>query len=140
MNERRGYYTDTTDEQCSLIEPVVTACKAAHPSVSGHCGRYEMRAIVDAIFDQNRSGCQWCLQRLGAARGWWSGMARVASGVAVASAHNPWASPAVVLSRDTNRVRLRPLDAAQAIKWATSDQHRPSPGAAHPPFDLARSS
>jgi transposase len=40
---------------------VITAWKAAHPSVSGHCGRYEMRAIVDAIFYQNRWGCQWSL-------------------------------------------------------------------------------
>lgn len=61
MSERRGYYTDTTDEQWSLIEPVITAWKVQHPSVSGHSGRYEMRAIVDAIFYQNRSGCQWSL-------------------------------------------------------------------------------
>jgi hypothetical protein len=28
---------------------VTTAWKAAHPSVSGHQGRYEMREIVNAI-------------------------------------------------------------------------------------------
>lgn len=61
MSERRGYYTDTTDEQRALIGPLITAWKAAHPSVSGHCGRYEMRTVVDAIFYQNRSGCQWSL-------------------------------------------------------------------------------
>lgn len=61
MSERRGYYTDTTDEQWALVGPVITAWKAQHPSVSGHGGRYEMRAIVDAIFYQNRSGCQWSL-------------------------------------------------------------------------------
>ncbi|MFE2448935.1 IS5 family transposase [Streptomyces sp. NPDC021218] len=61
MSERRGYYTDTTDEQWALIEPVITAWKAAHPSVSGHAGRYEMRAIVNALLYQNRSGCQWSL-------------------------------------------------------------------------------
>lgn len=61
MSGRHGYYTDTTDEQWALIEPVIVAWKAQHPSVSGHAGRYRMRAIVDAIFYQNRSGCQWSL-------------------------------------------------------------------------------
>jgi hypothetical protein len=36
VGERRGYYTDTTDEQWALMEPVIAAWKAAHPSVSGH--------------------------------------------------------------------------------------------------------
>jgi transposase len=61
VSERRGYYTDTTDEQWALVEPMIAAWKARHPSVSGHDGRYPMRAIVDAIFYQNRSGCQWRL-------------------------------------------------------------------------------
>lgn len=33
--------------------------KAKHLSVSGHQGRYELREIVNAIFYQNRTGCQW---------------------------------------------------------------------------------
>lgn len=61
VNERRGYYADTTDEQWALIEPVITAWKALHPSVSGHTGRYDMRSIVDAVFCRNCSGCQWSL-------------------------------------------------------------------------------
>jgi transposase len=61
VSERRGYYTDTTDEQWALIEPVITAWKARHPSVSGHQGRYAMRRVVDALLYQNRSGCQWSL-------------------------------------------------------------------------------
>lgn len=40
---------------------MITAWKAAHPSVSGHQGRYEMREIVNANLYQNRSGCQWDL-------------------------------------------------------------------------------
>lgn len=28
-------------------------------SVSGHQGRYEQREIMNAIFYQNRTGCQW---------------------------------------------------------------------------------
>lgn len=61
MGERRGYYTDMSDAQWALIEPVVVAWKARHPSVSGHTGAYPMRAIIDAITYQNRSGCQWSL-------------------------------------------------------------------------------
>jgi len=61
VSERERYYTDTTDEQWALIEPVLLAWKAAHPSVSGHSGSYDYRRIVDAIFYQNRTGCQWSL-------------------------------------------------------------------------------
>jgi transposase len=61
VSERRGYYTDTTDEQWALIGPLLAAWKAKHPSVSRHEGRCPLRRIVDAIFYQNRSGCQWSL-------------------------------------------------------------------------------
>lgn len=57
--ERRGYPSDLTDERWSLIEPMLSAWKAAHPSVSGHQGRYAMREIINAIFYQSRTGCQW---------------------------------------------------------------------------------
>lgn len=57
--ERRGYPSDLTQERWALIEPVITAWKAAHPSVSGHQGRYAMREIINAIFYQGRTGCQW---------------------------------------------------------------------------------
>jgi transposase len=59
VSERKRYRSDLSDERWALIEPVVTAWKAAHPSVSGHQGRYEMREIVNAILYQNRTGCQW---------------------------------------------------------------------------------
>jgi transposase len=61
MSDRKPYSSDVSDEQWALVEPVVTAWKAAHPSVSGHQGRYVMREIVNAILYQNRSGCQWDL-------------------------------------------------------------------------------
>lgn len=61
MNERKPYATDLSDERWALIEPVITAWKAAHPSVSGHQGRYQMREIVNAILYQSRTGCQWSL-------------------------------------------------------------------------------
>ncbi|WP_405846592.1 transposase [Streptomyces sp. NBC_01518] len=61
MSERKSYKTDLSDELWALVEPVITAWKAAHPSVSGHQGRYEMREIVNALLYQGRSGCQWDL-------------------------------------------------------------------------------
>ena len=59
MSERKRYPSDLTDERWALIEPVITAWKAAHRSVSGHQGGYEMREIVNAILYQCRTGCQW---------------------------------------------------------------------------------
>jgi hypothetical protein len=49
MSERKRYPSDLSDERWALIEPVITAWKAAHQSVSGHQGGYEMREIVNAI-------------------------------------------------------------------------------------------
>ena len=59
MSERRRYPSDLTDERWALIEPVLTAWKARHPSASGHQGGYELREIVNAILYQSRTGCQW---------------------------------------------------------------------------------
>ena len=59
VSERKRYPSDLTDERWALIEPVITAWKAAHQSVSGHQGGYEMREIVNAILYQGRTGCQW---------------------------------------------------------------------------------
>lgn len=59
MSERKRYPSDLTDERWELIEPVITAWKARHPSASGHQGGYEMREIVNAILYQSRTGCQW---------------------------------------------------------------------------------
>lgn len=59
MGERKPYPGDLPDERWALIEPVITAWKAAHPSVSGHQSGYAMREIVNAIIYQGRTGCQW---------------------------------------------------------------------------------
>ncbi|KIE26465.1 transposase [Streptomyces sp. MUSC 125] len=59
MSMRKPYPSDLTDEQWDLVEPVIAAWKARHPSVSGHQGKYAMREIVNAILYQNRTGCQW---------------------------------------------------------------------------------
>ncbi len=48
-SERKPYPSDLSDEQWALIEPVITAWKDRHRSVSGHQGVYAMREIVNAI-------------------------------------------------------------------------------------------
>ncbi len=40
MSDRKPYSSDVSDEQWALVEPVITAWKAGHPSVSGHQGKY----------------------------------------------------------------------------------------------------
>jgi transposase len=59
VGERAAYPSDLSDEQWAVIEPFLAAWKAKHPSASGHQGRYELREIVNALFYQNRTGCQW---------------------------------------------------------------------------------
>ena len=56
---RKAYSTDLTDAQWTLIDPFLRAWKAKRPSPSGHEGRYDLREIVNALFYQNRTGCQW---------------------------------------------------------------------------------
>ncbi|MFJ8097510.1 IS5 family transposase [Streptomyces griseofuscus] len=59
MSDRKSYKSDLSEDRWALIEPVITAWKAKHPSVSGHQGNYEMREITNAILYQSRTGCQW---------------------------------------------------------------------------------
>jgi len=59
VEERAGYPSDLTDAQWAVLGPFLQVWKAKHPSASGHQGRYELRQIVNAIFYQNRTGCQW---------------------------------------------------------------------------------
>ncbi|WP_436789496.1 IS5 family transposase [Yinghuangia sp. YIM S10712] len=59
MSDRKPYKSDLSDERWALVEPVIAAWKARHPSVSGHQGNYAMREIVNAILYQSRTGCQW---------------------------------------------------------------------------------
>ncbi|WP_406088945.1 IS5 family transposase [Streptomyces sp. NBC_01013] len=59
MSDRKPCKSDLPDERWTLIEPVISAWKADHPSPTGHQGRYEIREIVNAILYQGRTGCQW---------------------------------------------------------------------------------
>jgi putative transposase len=50
---RKPYPSDLTDEQWATIEPLIPVSKLGRPRV------VEMREVLDAIFYQARSGCQW---------------------------------------------------------------------------------
>jgi transposase len=59
VSDRKPYPSDLSDAAWTLIEPIVTAWKARHPSPTGNSGRYEMREILNGIFCQTRTGCRW---------------------------------------------------------------------------------
>ena len=51
---RKAYPSDLTDEQWALLEPLVP------PAKSGGAPRtVNMREVLNTLFYQNRSGCQW---------------------------------------------------------------------------------
>jgi transposase len=59
--ERRAYPSDLTDDQWGLIEPLITAWKLERiaRSATGDPGSCDLREVVNALFYQNRTGCQW---------------------------------------------------------------------------------
>jgi putative transposase len=50
---RKPYHSDLSDEQWAVIEPLIPVSKLGRPR------EVEMREVLDAIFYQARSGCQW---------------------------------------------------------------------------------
>lgn len=58
---RGPYPSDLSDEHWVLIEPMITAWKQARVarSATGVPGACDLREVVNAIFYQNRTGCQW---------------------------------------------------------------------------------
>ena len=59
--KREPYLSDLSDEQWALIEPMITAWKQGRVarSATGDPGSCDLREVVNAIFYQNRTGCQW---------------------------------------------------------------------------------
>src|SRR6266498_3045037 len=51
---RRSYSSDLTDEQWEIIKPLLPP-----PSVRGRPREVDMREVLNTIFYQNRTGCQW---------------------------------------------------------------------------------
>ncbi len=60
---RMPYATDLSDDQWALIEPMVTEWKQERVarSATGDPGSCDLREVVNAMFYQNRTGCQWRL-------------------------------------------------------------------------------
>lgn len=58
---REPYLSDLSDEQWALIEPMITAWKQDRVarSATGDPGSRDLREVVNTIFYQNRTGCQW---------------------------------------------------------------------------------
>jgi putative transposase len=50
---RKPYPSDLTDEQWAILEPLIPVSKVGRPR------QVEMREVLNAIFYQARSGCQW---------------------------------------------------------------------------------
>jgi putative transposase len=50
---RKPYPSDLTDEQWAIIEPLIPVHRVGRPR------SVEMREVLNAIFYQNRTGCQW---------------------------------------------------------------------------------
>ncbi len=59
--KREPYLSDLSDEQWALIEPMITGWKQERVarSATGDSGSCDLREVVNAIFYQNRTGCQW---------------------------------------------------------------------------------
>ena len=51
---RKAYPSDLTDAQWALIEPVLPPAKPG-----GRPREVELREVVNTLFYQNRTGCQW---------------------------------------------------------------------------------
>jgi putative transposase len=50
---RKPYPSDLTDQQWAILEPLIPVSKVGRPRVN------DMREVLNAIFYQARSGCQW---------------------------------------------------------------------------------
>jgi len=53
---RKPYSTDLTDDQWQIIQPLIPAAKPG-----GHPRTVDMREVMNTLFYQNRTGCQWDL-------------------------------------------------------------------------------
>jgi putative transposase len=51
---RKAYPTDLTDEQWAVLEPLIPPAKSG-----GRPREVDMREVVNTLFYQNRTGCQW---------------------------------------------------------------------------------
>jgi transposase len=57
MDERRPYPSDLTDEQWTLLAPVVVRPRRADGR--GRPPEVDLRAVVNAVLDVRHEGCRW---------------------------------------------------------------------------------
>jgi putative transposase len=53
---RKRYLSDLTDEQWEILEPMLPSPRTQH---GGAPRRIDLRAVLDTLLYQNRTGCQW---------------------------------------------------------------------------------
>ena len=53
---RKRYLSDLTDEQWEILAPMLPAPRTQH---GGAPRRIDLRAVLDTLLYQNRTGCQW---------------------------------------------------------------------------------
>lgn len=53
---RKRYPSDLTDDQWAILEPLLPPSRTYH---GGAPRRVDLRAVLDTLLSQNRSGCQW---------------------------------------------------------------------------------
>lgn len=53
---RKRYPSDLTDDQWAILEPLLPPSRTYH---GGAPRRVNLRAVLDTLLSQNRSGCQW---------------------------------------------------------------------------------
>jgi len=53
---RKRYLSDLTDEQWGILEPMLPPPRTQR---GGAPRRVDMRAVLDTLLYQNRTGCQW---------------------------------------------------------------------------------
>jgi transposase len=59
MTPRRPYRTDLSDARWALIEPIMTAWRAAHAGLGISKPVHDLREIINAILYVNRTGIAW---------------------------------------------------------------------------------
>src|SRR5437867_3171221 len=54
---RKHYPSDLTDEQWAIVEPMIPPAK--QNAQGGRPRKVDLREVLNTLFYQNRSGCQW---------------------------------------------------------------------------------
>jgi Putative transposase of IS4/5 family (DUF4096) len=113
--DRSRYASNLTDDQWSIVEPLLPAQKRFVRRRRVNC-----RAVIDAIFYLLRTGCQW---RQTAERV--SGLEHGLLVFSVMAAHRRWGpAPTRALQADTHPFRPCGMPERRDHGWAIGEDHR----------------